>query len=167
MPTATKRPAPKSSTAKQAKPGRAARTTAPARPATRPRRATPASAGPMAPAPEADLRVEASSGNVFADLGFADAEDRLTKAQLARIVRLEVRDRMEREGWTQARAAKLLGIPASDMSDLMRGKLARFGQERLEAFLTRLDLEVRIQVGPRPAEKARAEVTVERVAAFA
>lgn len=115
---------------------------------------------------ETEAAVEPSSGNVFADLGFADAEDRLVKAQLARIVRHEVRARMAREGWTQARAAKLLGIAASDMSDLMRGNLARFAQERLEGFLTRLDLDVRIQVGPRPPEKARAEITVEWVTAF-
>jgi predicted XRE-type DNA-binding protein len=126
----------KSASSKRVSTGRPLHTAAPARPATRPRRATSKSAGPAATAPEAEVRVEGSSGNVFADLGFTDAEDRLAKAQLARIVRHEVRDRMAREGWTQARAAKLLGITAPDMSNLMRGKLARFGQERLETFLT-------------------------------
>jgi predicted XRE-type DNA-binding protein len=120
-----------------------------------------------ASAPPVAGPVEASSGNVFADLGFADAADRLAKAELARIVRGIVRERMDRDRWTQARAARELAITAPDMSDLMRGKLARFSQERLEQFLTRLGMEVRILVGPRPAGKARAEITVERVAAFA
>jgi len=124
-------------------------------------------AGRRAAAAEPEpITFEAGSGNVFADMGLPDAEDRLAKAELARIVRGIVRDR-KAEGWTQARAAKVLGIAAPDMSDLMRGKLARFSQERLEQFLTRLDMEVRIQVGPRPPWKERAEITVERVAAFA
>jgi hypothetical protein len=65
------------------------------------------------------------------------------------------------------RAGRELAITAPDVSDLMRGKLARFSQERLEQFLTRLGMEVRILVGPRPAGKERAQITVEPVAAFA
>jgi predicted XRE-type DNA-binding protein len=117
------------------------------------------------PRGSAAVTFEASSGNVFADMGVPDADDRLAKAELARIIRAVVRARKE-QGWTQARAAGALGIAASDMSDLMRGKLARFSQERLAQFLTRLDMEVRIQVGPRPPSKERAEITVERVTTF-
>lgn len=162
MPTTSKRSATKSAGATSVPAGRTVRSAAAARIPSRLQQAAPEARGT-----DEDVRIEASSGNVFADLGFAEAEDRLAKAQLARIIRHEVRDRMARDGWTQARAAKLLGIAASDLSDLMRGKLARFGQERLETFLTRLDFDVRIQVGPRPAGKPQAEVTVERVAAFA
>ena len=115
-------------------------------------------------APE-PVTFESGSGNLFADIGAPDAEDRLAKAELARIIRGIVRDR-KAEGWTQARAAAALGIAAPDMSDLMRGKLARFSQERLALFLTRLGMDVRIQVGPRREGKARAGITVERVAAF-
>lgn len=46
-------------------------------------------------------RVEVSSGNVFADLGFEDSEERLLKAKLAsKIARL-----IEEKGWTQAETA--------------------------------------------------------------
>ncbi|MDQ2665586.1 MAG: helix-turn-helix domain-containing protein [Gemmatimonadota bacterium] len=62
--------------------------------------------------------------------------------------------------------SKALGIAAGDMSNLMRGKLTGFSQERLEHFLLRLDMEVRIQIAPRPAAKRRAEITVEQVDAF-
>jgi len=106
--------------------------------------------------------VESSSGNVFEDLELPHAEERLAKAQLARIIRNVVRER----GWTQRKAASVLGIKPPDVSDLMRGKLARFSQERLERFLNALDLDVRIQVGPRPAGKVHAGVTVEFVSAF-
>ena len=106
--------------------------------------------------------VESSSGNVFQDIGLSDASGRLAKAELARVVRQIVRDR----NWTQRRAAQVLGIAPPDMSDLMRGKLARFSQERLERFLNALDMDVRIQVGPRRAGKRRATVTVELVGAL-
>ena len=53
-----------------------------------------------------------------------------------------------------------------DVSDLVRGKLARFSIARLERFLNALDMEIRIQVGPRPEGKARAGITVEAVSAF-
>ena len=109
-----------------------------------------------------DPHVESSTGNVFEDLGLPDADERLAKAQLARIIRGIVRER----GWTQKKAASVLGIAPPDMSDLMRGKLARFSQERLERFLNSLDLEVRIQVGPKPAWKEHAGITVELVPAF-
>ena len=111
------------------------------------------------------ITFETGSGNVFADIGAPDAEDRLAKAELARIIRGIVRDR-KAEGWTQARAAAALRIAAPDMSDLMRGKLARFSQERLTLLLTRLGMDVRIQVGPRPEGTEQAEITVQRVAAF-
>ena len=48
----------------------------------------------------------------------------------------------------------------------MRGKLARFSQERLERFLNALGMDVHIRVGPRAAGKKRANVTVDLVAAF-
>ena len=106
--------------------------------------------------------VHDSSGNIFQDMGMRDAEERLAKAELARLIRksLDARD------LTQVQAAELLGITQPDVSDLVRGKLARFSINRLEKFLNRLDLEIRIQVGPRPADKPQAGITVEAVDSF-
>ncbi|HEX5071778.1 MAG TPA: helix-turn-helix transcriptional regulator [Gemmatimonadaceae bacterium] len=100
--------------------------------------------------------------NVFADLGLSDADDRLAKAEMAR----EIRRIVETKGWNQRRAAKELGIAAPDVSDLFRGKLKRFSQERLERFLNALDIDVRIVIGPRPSWKPRAGVSVQRVTTF-
>lgn len=109
-----------------------------------------------------DLRIQESSGNVFEDLGARDAEERLAKAELARAIRKEIRGR----GLTQVKAAKLLGVAQPDISDLVRGKLGRFSMERLERFLNALDMEVRIQVGPKPKDKERAGISVELVGSF-
>ena len=109
-----------------------------------------------------DALIQDSSGNVFEDMGMRDAEERLAKAELARLIRLEIRDR----GLSQTEAATLLGVKQPDVSDLVRGKLARFSIARLERFLNALDMEIRIQVGPRPEGKVRAGITVEAVKAF-
>lgn len=109
-----------------------------------------------------ETTVHDSSGNIFEDLGLPNPEERLAKAELARVIRNVIRER----GLTQAQAADVLGVKQPDVSDLTRGKLARFSMERLERFLNALDMEVRIQVGPRPAWKEQAGVTVELVSSF-
>lgn len=106
--------------------------------------------------------VHDSSGNVFEDMGMRDADERMAKAELARVIRSQIRER----GLTQSDAAELLGVKQPDISDLTRGKLARFSMERLERFLNALDLEVRIQIGPRPAWKEHAGISVEVVGSF-
>jgi predicted XRE-type DNA-binding protein len=110
----------------------------------------------------AEIKVHDSTGNVFEDMGMRDAEERLAKAELARVIRNEIRER----GLTQSEAAEMLGVKQPDISDLTRGKLARFSMERLERFLNALDLEVRIQIGPRPAWKEHAGISVEVVGSF-
>jgi len=109
-----------------------------------------------------DIKIHDSTGNVFEDMGTSDAEERLAKAELARLIRKEI----QRRGLTQTAAAEHLGIQQPDVSDLVRGKLSRFSMTRLERFLNSLDLEIRIQVGPRPSGKAHAGITVETVESF-
>ena len=111
---------------------------------------------------EERIEIEAGSGNVFEDLGLPNASERLAKAELARIARNIILER----NWTQRQAANVLDIAAPDVSDLMRGKLARFSQERLERFLNALDMDVQIQIAPRAPGKARADVTVRLLGAL-
>jgi predicted XRE-type DNA-binding protein len=107
--------------------------------------------------PKVPIEIESGSGNVFEDLGLPHASERLAKAELARVIRTIIKTK----GWTQSYAADVLGVAPPDVSDLMRGKLARFSQERLERFLNSLDMDVNIQVRPRAAGKKTANVTVE------
>jgi predicted XRE-type DNA-binding protein len=90
------------------------------------------------------------SGNVFEDLGLPDADLRLAKAELARFIRKLIAAR----GLTQGAAAKLLGIKQPDVSDLVRGRLARFSLERLGGFLPPLGMDVTIRVEPHTATTA-------------
>lgn len=109
-----------------------------------------------------DTAIHDSTGNIFEDMGMRDAEERLAKAELVRVIRKTIEER----GLTQSEAARILGTAQPDVSDLMRGKLSRFSMERLERFLNALDMEIRIQVGPRPSWKRRAGITVEVVGSF-
>jgi len=84
-----------------------------------------------------ETTIHDSTGNVFADMGMADAETRLAKAELARAIRKALEER----GLDQGAAAELLGISQPDLADLTCGQLARFSLERLGRFLNALDLE--------------------------
>jgi predicted XRE-type DNA-binding protein len=97
--------------------------------------------------------------NVFEAMGLPNAKERLAKAEIARIIR----QRVKLNGWTGVRTAKELGIAPSDGSDLLRGKLARFSQERLERFLTGLDFNVRIVISPMKKSQEHATISVEYV----
>jgi predicted XRE-type DNA-binding protein len=83
------------------------------------------------------------------------AAGRIAQAELARIIRREIRGRT----LTQTQAAELLGITQPDVSDLVWGTLGRFSMERLDRFLNALDMEVRIQVRPKPKDKDRAGIS--------
>ena len=101
-------------------------------------------------------RVTQSSGNVFADLGLPDAEEALAKADLARqIARI-----IERRGWTQGRAAQVLGVDQARVSNLVRGRLEGFSTDRLLRFLNLLDQDVEIAVRPAPASRQHAGLRV-------
>ena len=97
--------------------------------------------------------VEDGSGNVFADLGLPDADERRLRTQLA--VRLN--DLLVAEGLTQAAAAGLLGISQPHISELKHYKLARFSSERLLHFITILNRDVEIFIRPRSASAGRDE----------
>jgi predicted XRE-type DNA-binding protein len=89
--------------------------------------------------------IEMGSGNVFADLGFPDSDERQLRVQLA--VRLN--DLLQAEGLTQAATAKRLGIAQPHVSELKNYKLGRFSSERLLHYITLLNRDVEIFIRPR------------------
>jgi predicted XRE-type DNA-binding protein len=103
-------------------------------------------------------KAELSSGNIFADLGFQDAEQRLLKAKLAtRIAQL-----VEKKGLTQAQTAERTALDQPKVSRLLRGQLSGFSADRLFTVLNRLghSVEVRISAKERPPEKSHTRVMI-------
>ena len=60
---------------------------------------------------------EEGSGNVFADLGLPDSEERLLKAGIVAELHRLIKERK----LTQVKAAKLAGVSQPDLSHLLRG----------------------------------------------
>ena len=102
----------------------------------------------------AKIRVKEGSGNIFADLGFANAEREDLKARLT----LQIYRLIKQRGLTQARAGEVLGIKQPHVSSLMRGRSGAFSVERLMNFLVALGQDVQITV--RSTRKHRGEVSV-------
>jgi predicted XRE-type DNA-binding protein len=96
---------------------------------------------------EPDIPVTPSSGNVFADLGFAEPEEELTKAQLAS----HIRQVIKRRRLTQVAAAVVMGVDQPKVSALLNGRIANFSSERLMRLLTALGQDVEIVVKAKPA----------------
>ena len=103
-----------------------------------------------------ESEVYQGSGNVFADLGLPDAEERLAKAELAR----QILNIITKRRLTQARAAELLGIDQPKVSALTRGKLSGFSMERLFHFLNALGRDVQITVKAKPRSRQQAHLKV-------
>jgi predicted XRE-type DNA-binding protein len=100
------------------------------------------------------IKVEKSSGNVFADLGLPNPEQELLKARLT----LQIYKIIKARGLTQAQAGAVLGIKQPEVSALMRNRAGNFSVGRLIAFLTALGQDVQITV--KPTGKARGEIAV-------
>jgi len=101
---------------------------------------------------------EISSGNVFADLGFQDAEERLLIAKLA----TKIAQLIKSKGWTQAQTADRIALDQPKVSRLLRGQLSGFSTDRLFAVLNRLghSVEVRISEKERSPEKTDTRVMI-------
>jgi len=79
-------------------------------------------------------QVEVSSGNVFADLGFADAAQLKRKVGLAVAIKREIAAR----GWSEARAAEALALSPLQVSALLHNRLDKFSVEQLTNSLRAL-----------------------------
>ena len=105
---------------------------------------------------EKDIAVEDGSGNVFADLGLPNAGLEQVKAQLTLVISTILRER----GYTQTRAAKVLGLHQPQVSALKNNRPGRFALGSLLELLNRLDSDVEITVKPRRTGQAKTSVTV-------
>jgi predicted XRE-type DNA-binding protein len=102
------------------------------------------------------IEVEEGSGNVFADLGLPNPEERLAKAALAFRIAGVIRARR----LTQAGAVRILRVDQPKISRLLRGQLSGFSTERLMQFLTLFgrDVEIVIKGAPRSRRLGRLRV---------
>jgi predicted XRE-type DNA-binding protein len=100
--------------------------------------------------------IERGSTNVYADLGFPEAEEMQVKAQLA----TKIGDILKRRKLTQVQAAELLGITQPKLSGLLRGQFRGISESKMLDCLTRLGRDVEIVVKSAPRSRTEGHVSV-------
>ncbi|SDI62157.1 helix-turn-helix domain-containing protein [Pseudomonas abietaniphila] len=100
--------------------------------------------------------MEQGSGNVYADLGIADANEMLVKAQLA----AKIGSILKARHLTQAQAAEILGITQPKVSEMLRGKFRGISETKMIECLARLGRDVQIVVKPAPRSRKEGKVEV-------
>ncbi|MDA8241841.1 MAG: helix-turn-helix transcriptional regulator [Nitrospiraceae bacterium] len=89
-------------------------------------------------------KITKGSGNVYADLGLADAGEMLVKAQLA----AKISEIIKLRKLTQTEASALLGMTQPKLSNMLRGRFRGISETKMLACLTLLGRDVQIVVKP-------------------
>jgi predicted XRE-type DNA-binding protein len=84
-----------------------------------------------------------SSGNVFIDLGYSPDEAAIL--QMRADLMADLRKFIKAKRLTQAKAAEILGVSQSRVSDLIRGKWEKFSLEMLITLATKAGMRVTLK----------------------
>lgn len=84
-----------------------------------------------------------SSGNVFIDLGYPPDEAAIL--QMRADLMADLRKFIKAKKLTQAKAAEILGVSQSRVSDLTRGKWEKFSLEMLIILATKAGMHVTLK----------------------
>ena len=84
-----------------------------------------------------------SSGNVFIDLGYSPDEAAIL--QMRADLMADLRKWIKAKRLTQAKAAEILNVSQSRVSDLIRGKWERFSLEMLIGLATKAGMRVTLK----------------------
>jgi predicted XRE-type DNA-binding protein len=84
-----------------------------------------------------------SSGNVFIDLGYSPDEAAILQMRAGLMA--DLRKWIKAKRLTQAKAAEILGVSQSRVSDLIRGKWERFSLEMLISLATKAGMRVTLK----------------------
>lgn len=99
-----------------------------------------------------------SSGNIFADLGFSNASEKLAKVKLDSLIY----DLISERQLGDEEVARILTIDVSQVTDLKNGRLSGFSLEKLLGFLVALGQNIEIMVSPKPETVSSGTIKVVR-----
>lgn len=91
-----------------------------------------------------DFMITEGSGNVFLDLGFEPAEAEVMKLRAEVMIRTA--QQLKEQGWTQAEAARHLGITQPRVSRLLKGKVEDFSLDMLLTLAARAGLHAELRI---------------------
>ena len=101
-------------------------------------------------------KIEKGSMNIYADIGVADAEEMLVKAQLA----AKIAEIIKLRKLTQMQAAALLGMPQPKLSNMLRGRFRGISEAKMLECITLLGRDVQIVVKPASRSRKTGHVSV-------
>jgi predicted XRE-type DNA-binding protein len=82
---------------------------------------------------ELDIKIHHGSGNVYADLEFFDADAMLAKAQHV----AELAQTIREQQWAPEQAAVIVGLQASELSQILRGHFRSYPVDEVEGWLNK------------------------------
>ena len=91
-----------------------------------------------------DTRRIEGSGNVFVDMGFDPAEAEVMRLRAEVMLRME--QLLREKGWTQAEAARRLGVTQPRISRLVKGRWEDFSLDMLLTLAARAGLHPRLRL---------------------
>jgi len=87
-------------------------------------------------------KIHRSTRDVFRDLGFDSEESE--NLRIRSDLMIELSELIEKRGWTQAKAAEVMGVTQPRISNLVRGKIDRFSIDTLIGMLGSAGVKVQI-----------------------
>lgn len=99
---------------------------------------------------ENDFELVRSSGDVFRDFCYPDADVQQMKALLA----AKIIGVLDEEGFSTRKAQERTGIAHADFARIRNAKLDRFTIDRLMTVLNRLGKQIDVQIALRPQSAA-------------
>ena len=102
------------------------------------------------------IKMVKSKGNVYADLGIANADEMLVKAKLATKIDEIIKSRK----LTQQQAAIILGMPQPKLSKMLRGQFRGISETKMLDCLVRLGRKVQIVIGPQQRATSQGHISV-------
>ncbi|MFA0924979.1 helix-turn-helix domain-containing protein [Xanthomonas fragariae] len=90
------------------------------------------------------IEIEVSSGNIYSDLGYSNAEEMKIKAALAGKISAFIAD----AHLTQAQAAAHMGISQAKVSEMLRGRFRGISEAKMMECLKSFGQNVTISVTP-------------------
>jgi predicted XRE-type DNA-binding protein len=85
-----------------------------------------------------------SSGNVFKDMGRDDAE--ATNLLMRSKLMISIEETIAGHGWTQAEAAKVIGVARPRIAELCAGRIDLFSLDTLIKYLNKLGKQVTLVI---------------------
>lgn len=102
------------------------------------------------------LNYTISSGNIFQDLGFADAEQKLAKVKLLAVIN----NIIQKQNISEKKLAKIFNLNSTQVDNLLNGRLKEFSLDKLLLFLMILEQNIEIIVTPKPQEFVNSRINV-------